>query len=358
MSDAEHSHPTPPIEDAGSQALAEALKSSFAIVKVVMVILLIVFFGSGIFTVPPQKNAIILRFGQPVGGGDAQLLGPGLHFGLPYPIDEVVQIPILQIQSVSSTVGWYATTPEKELAGTEDGAMPTLNPAADGYTLSADGNIMHVRATARYLINKPIRYTFHFINASNLVQNALNNALFFASSQYTVDKALRHERARFKELVQKRLEKLLKDQDLGVSVELLEVTAIPPRQVKESFNAVTLAEQDLSKNINAAQGYTNQLLSKVQGEASSIINQARSEATRAIQSVEADSRSFSDQLPLYRQNPELFRERRLAETMARVLTNAQDKFYLGDRADGKPRQLRLFLNPEPQSPKAKEPGQP
>ena len=50
--------------DAGSQALAEALRSSFAIVKVVMVLLVLLFLASGFFTVGPQERAIILRFGK------------------------------------------------------------------------------------------------------------------------------------------------------------------------------------------------------------------------------------------------------------------------------------------------------
>ena len=63
MSDAhehhEHEKPaqiTP--EDSGSQALSEALRSSFAIVKVIMIFLVIVFFGSGLFTVPPNQRAV------------------------------------------------------------------------------------------------------------------------------------------------------------------------------------------------------------------------------------------------------------------------------------------------------------
>jgi hypothetical protein len=56
--------------DAGSQALAEALHSSFAIVKFVMLALVAVFLGSGFFTVGPQEKAIKLRFGRPVGEGD------------------------------------------------------------------------------------------------------------------------------------------------------------------------------------------------------------------------------------------------------------------------------------------------
>ena len=80
--------------DSGSQALAEALRSSFGIVKVVMGILFLLFLGSGFFTVGPQQKAIKLCFGKPVGEGDQVLLGSGAHWAWPYPIDDVIKIPI------------------------------------------------------------------------------------------------------------------------------------------------------------------------------------------------------------------------------------------------------------------------
>src|SRR6266496_6181216 len=76
--------------DAGSQALSEALRSSFVIVKFIMILLLLVFLASGFFTVGPQERAILLRLGKPVGQGEKALLLPGLHWSLPYPIDEYV----------------------------------------------------------------------------------------------------------------------------------------------------------------------------------------------------------------------------------------------------------------------------
>ena len=75
-----------------------------------MLVALFVF--SGFFTVGPQEKAIILRFGKPVGEGEKALLGPGLHWTFPYPIDDYKKVPITEIQRVSSGVGWYATTPD------------------------------------------------------------------------------------------------------------------------------------------------------------------------------------------------------------------------------------------------------
>src|SRR2546426_206113 len=111
--------------DTGSQALSEALRSSFGIVKVVMVILVFLFIFSGVFIVGPQERAVVLRFGRaPVGQGEKALLGPGLHWSFPYPIDEYIKVPITGVQKADSTTGWYYTTSAMEVAGNE----PYPNP--------------------------------------------------------------------------------------------------------------------------------------------------------------------------------------------------------------------------------------
>jgi membrane protease subunit HflK len=347
--------PRPPApvtpEDAGSQALAEALRSSFGLIKFVMVALVAVFLGSGFFTVGPQERAIVLRLGRPVGEGDKALLGAGLHWSFPYPIDEVVKVPITEVQRVSSTIGWYATTPEQELAGTELSAGPSLNPAVDGFALTADQNIIHTRAVAYYRINAPIHYVFGFVNASNVVQNALHNALFFASAKFKVDDILTRDVAGFRDAVRRRMTELVERQAVGVVIERCDVECRPPRQLKDAFNRVLQAEVTRSKVLNDAQSYENQVLIKASADAAACINAAETERTNMVASVVAEAQRFEVLLPQYRTNVDLFVQQRLNETISRVMNNVQDKILLPERADGKPRELRLLLNREPQKPK-------
>ena len=70
-----------------------------------------------------------------------------------------------------------------------------------------------------------------------------------------------------------------------------------------------------------------------------------------VKYIQADAKAFTDLLPSYQSNPYLFTQQRVAEAMAQVLTNVQDKIFLPQRADGKPRELRLQLNREPPQPK-------
>ena len=332
--------------DAGSQALAEALRSSFAIVKVLMVALVLLFLGSGFFTVGPQERAILLRFGRPVGEGEKALLMPGLHWSLPYPIDESIKVSISGLQQVRSSVGWYALTPEQELSGIEPPAGGPLNPIVDGYALTADANIIHARAILTYRINDPIRYVFNFVNASNAVQNAVDNALLYAASRFKVDDILTRDIAGFQEAVRRRATQLAEMQDLGIVVEQCAVQSVPPRQLKDAFANVLKAEVTRSKVLNEARSSENQATNKASADAASRINLAQSLRTNLVSDITAQAERFQEILPQYKDHPALFAQQRLTETLGRVLTNVQDKIFVADSADGKPKELRLLLNRE------------
>ena len=365
MSDHDHhDHSQPPLEaqDAGSQALAEALRSSFVIVKIAMVALVVVIFAAGFFTVGPQEKAVILRFGKPQGEGQKMLLGAGLHWSLPYPIDEVIRIPITEIQKVSSTVGWFLTTPEMELAGTEPPAGPSLNPQIDGYVVTADRNIIHTRATVSYHIDDPRTAIFNFASGtnqqfnlggvSNAVQNAVNNALILTAARFNVDDILTRDIAGFQDAVQQRVGELAEREHLGVAIDQVQVQSVAPRQLKDVFAMVTTARQNRDKLINDALSEQNRIASQAGAAAASITNAAESARTRYVTAIESDATAFTELLPKYESNPNLFAQLELAKAMTQILTNVQDKIFLPQRADGKPREFRLQLNREPPQPKS------
>ncbi|HYE31174.1 MAG TPA: protease modulator HflK [Methylomirabilota bacterium] len=334
--------PEADLEDSGSRALTDALKSSFFIVKALMVVLVLVFLGSGFFTVPGNERAIILRFGRPVGNGADQLKGPGAHWSFPSPIDEVVRIPIGEAQTVTSTAGWFAVTPEQEAANQLPDPMPSLNPAADGYTLTADANIIHVRATLTYRITDPLAYALNFVNTRAVLQNTLNNAIAYASARHTADQAVRLDVLGFRERVLARVRELIDAHGLGVAIDQADVRAIPPRYIAGAFEEVLRAELDRRKAISDAQAYSNRVITAAGGEADAVLNKGREDRTRMIAEINADAEAFKNQLPYYRQNQRLFMARLQTERLQNILTNVDEKTFLPTRGDGK-RELRLNI---------------
>lgn len=341
-----------PQDDSSSQALSEALRSSFWIVKIIMLVLAVAFLCSGVFIVPPNQKVVVLRFGKPMSTTKEQLLGPGLHWSWPDPIDEKVPIPTSEIQNVTSSVGWYALNPD----GTESGPGPSLNPAIDGYAMTADGNIIHARVTLNYRITDPISYMLNFKNAKEIVTNALDNALLDAATQFKVDDAVRLERVGFKDKVVQIFNRAVEKQQLGIVVESSNLDSIAPRQVKDAFDAVIAVEQESSATNNAAKSAATTLLSAALSESNSIVTTAMSASSELLGKIAADAKVFQGSLLAYERNPALFRQLLMTETWQTILANADDKFInlINDPVSGKPYELRLQLNREAESDQDRE----
>lgn len=351
----QNSPPGQPL-DAGAQALADALRSSFGIVKVVMALLFVVFLFSGVFTVGPREKAIRLTFGKPVGEGDKVLLGSGFHFGWPYPIGDVIKIPITEVQEVRSRSHWFLQTAVQEAAGEIPPAGPSLNPMLDGYALTADRNIIHAKATVRYRIEDPVRCVFDFSSGadqtygltgiSNAVLNALDNALVYAAARSRLDEVL-FEKTAFQDAVQRRVVQLVLDQKLGVTVEQCLVETRQPRQLDLPFKFVTEAGQKRATALTEARSYRDKKLSEAEGEAAARLNMAQAERNDMVAKIEGDAAIFKKVLPYYRADPALFVQQELSKVLGRTIAGVDYKMYLPTTPDGKPMELRLNLNREP-----------
>jgi membrane protease subunit HflK len=336
----------PPAEDAASQALAEALRSSFFIVKIIMVGLVLVFLGSGFFTVGPQEQAVVLRLGKPVGQGAQALLGPGPHWAWPAPIDEVIKLHTTSLTNADSSVGYYQTAQERARGEPEPPAVDRLNPATSSYVLSADTNIIHVAASAKYHITDPIAFHFDFSNAPAFITNALNNALLVAASEFTVDAILSTNRAAFRERVQRRVQELTEAENLGVSVDQVDVDSSAPLYLKAKFDEVDKALQNQKETLNKAQTYATTNIAYATGEAAKRVNLAEAARTNMVDNMAAQAKAFLSLRDQYERNPELFKRIRQMAALENVYTNVDEKWMVPPNAH----EVRIQLNREPQAP--------
>src|SRR5439155_6951259 len=240
-----------------------------------------------------NQVAIKLRFGRVVGVGEGQLLRPGLHWKLPYPVHEIVYVPVGESHTVTSTAGWYSQTPEEAASGQKPQPLGMLRPGVDGYTLTGDGDIIHAKATLSYRISDPVRYTFQFANATNLLQHILDNALFHASARFTADVLYRNKLA-FQEAVQARVAQRIEQLNLGVKIESGEVRTDtePPIDVNEAFNKVTEAQQQGDIKIQEAESYARVATNKAVGDATVILRGALTSSNYLVTTVAAEADRF------------------------------------------------------------------
>jgi len=344
---AEHHDSTQVVEDARARALAEALQSSFKVIRVLMVVLAVAFLGSGITKVGSGEQGLLLRFGEL----KAPPLEPGLHFAWPNPIDQIVKVDVSQDFKITSDVGWRtleSDNPEESF---------NFDPGYAGYTLTGDGNTVHIKAVMNFKLEKSEKaikaYAFEFDDVTGFLQSALDNAVYHASASQSALDAYTTGKRKLEVDILNRIKKVVNEaHELPITEISLALEVDIPGDVKPDYEDFLTSENEREEKEEKADGDAARIVTKAEGDARVILSGGETTKHQLLTSVEAEARSFAEQRPYYESNPELFRQRLLTGTMQRILTNAVDVFYLSGR------QPRIWLNRTPEKPKLKEGGAP
>ena len=336
------------MDDARTRALTEALQSSFKVIRVIMVILAVAFLGSGITRVENSKQALHLQFGE----YQDPPLQPGLHWAWPYPIDEIVQIPVTGYAPITSDVGYRTAGTDKPQASM------TFQPTFDGYTLTGDGNVLHVKAEMNFSLDEKSgdaikAYEFGFSDVTGFLESVLDNAVYHASaSRSAIDAVTKQPELR--NAIERRVKKTISETGSGLWIKInsLLLVVTVPLDVKPDFGDPLAVEQERLMAVEKANEVAVSTLAKALGQAKVIEGAGETAANTLLTSVQAEAKAFAEQRPYYEENPGLFEQRLVAETMQQVLTNAVDVFYLSGRTP------RIWLNRTPEKRKLKEGGAP
>ncbi|MFM8414773.1 MAG: SPFH domain-containing protein, partial [Planctomycetota bacterium] len=93
--------------DPADRALAEALRLSFGILKLVMLALAVGYALSGLFSVGSNEVALRLRFGRYVGPPEERVLERGTYLAAPFPIEQVITIDTRPQSLTLDREFWY-----------------------------------------------------------------------------------------------------------------------------------------------------------------------------------------------------------------------------------------------------------
>jgi len=269
-----HAPDTDAMLDPARRSLADALNVSFRLLKVLLVVLIVVYIGSGVFRVDEQHVAVRLQFGEIVGGGgDDSIYTSGWHFGLPYPVGEVVQVPIAERRVVQHKAFWFAvnegdeTKEVRELATA--GGYQRLDPEQDGFLLTGDAGIVHARYELRYKVVDPVLYVTHVGNealADQVVSRAVERAMVhFVAGVGAREFVLRKQT----DTVKAEAQTFLDDLRTGIAITQVNMgadDAALPLAVIPSYERVTAVESQRGSLEDEARGQYASTLSQTAGE--------------------------------------------------------------------------------------------
>lgn len=369
--------------DSGNKSLAEALRMSFGILKIIMVVLILLYLASGVFTVEKDERAIVLWFGKAkVQADGGRLIGPGLHWTAPFPIAEIIKIPATSTNKISIDSFWYYETEQEKLNKKKTRFPRTLNPVQDGYCLtrgeSSDGgssmdyNIVHSKWQINYSI-KSDPYAFFkniyvetaapgelmsdVINRSikPLLSSMAEDAIVTVMVNYTIDQAITNEKTAISKQAKKLLQSKLDSIDSGIQVEDMQILAMTwPGQVDDAFQQSIIASQQKKASIIDAESYRDKTINEAQGPAQEKVSQAKAYRTRVVESAKANYEYLKNILPEYQQRPELVIQKIYQDAVEEVLDNAEEKIIVQPASGDKQREFRILINRDPAAKKAQK----
>lgn len=340
-------NPTPqdPLSDAGTQALSEALRLSFRLLRGLMVLMGLAYLASGLFVVPQHERALVLHLGRVAGPGGDRIKQPGLHWTWPRPFSEIVRVTTERVQTLDTRSFWYGrATDFQDNAGPGD----TLRPDADGYVVTGDANLLHSRWALRYTVTDPYRFRFAFTDAESVLRHELDRAVVQVSARFAVDRALRTDLEAYRDEVDRVLRARLDNFGLGVRIQGVDVLAIaPPPQVAAAFDTVTQSAQERAQFISDARAYAVRTVNEAEGEAARLRAQGESARQARLSEITSRADAFARLYPAWKAQPDIVGRTLLQDGVRRALTRVKEK-YVVHRGNGGPdgaQEIRLHLGP-------------
>ncbi|MGH9627970.1 MAG: FtsH protease activity modulator HflK [Bryobacteraceae bacterium] len=266
--------------------------------------------ATGIYIVPADQQAVVTRFGRV---SEPRVM-PGLHISLPWPIDRVSRLKVQQLQR--AVIGGDAA----------DQVLGRYDPSRSQF-LTGDQNLIHVRTVVQYSVGVPADYLFRAQDVGGVVERVVEAELARAIANLNVDAILTTGKAVLQAAVRSAAQQRLDEYGTGTVLANVNIESVtPPPEAADSFRDVASARADLSRIVNEAQGYANDIVPRARGEARQLIEAAKSHQTHVTNKARGDTMRFMQVAAEYTKASEVNGRRLYIETLEQVLPRIRKVF--------------------------------
>lgn len=261
------------------------------------------------YTVQPEERAVVKRFGEVIGISD-----PGLHFKLPFGIDDVQRVATERV--LKQEFGFRT----EEVSREQSSRYSEQDFPHESLMLSGDLNMIDVEWVVQYRISDPIKYLYAMREPERTLRDISESVMRRVVGNRIGSEVLTTGRVEIAATARDEIQGAMKQYDNGmhiITVELQDV--VPPARVQPAFNEVNEARQERERMINEATKQANQAIPRAEGEANRRIAQAEGYATERVNRARGETARFTAVLGEYRTAPEVTRSRMYLEALHQTL---------------------------------------
>ena len=282
-----------------------------------ILIVIALWLATGFYQVQTNENGVVLRFGKYV-----DTTAPGLHYHLPYPIEDVIKVSMTQERSIN-------------LGGNDASAHSYRDNAfTETHMLTGDENIVDINLTVVWRIKNANDFLFNMRSPEETVRVAAQSVLREIVGQSEMMPIISGDRGKVEDDTKSELQKVL--DDFGSGVEIVRVKlqkADPPKQVVDAFNEVQRAKADMERFKNEAEAYRNEVVPNAHGQASQILQSAEAYNQAVVNKATGEADRFNSVYKAYKKGKDVTIRRLYLETMEEVLKKS-DKVIVDPSTKG------------------------
>lgn len=291
------------------------------VIGLVALFFLIVGLRTTLFTIAPEEQGVVLRFGKFTG----RIAEPGLNVKIPFGIDRVEKVAVLRQHN--EEFGYVKSGGPRPRSGSN-----FLNVSL---MVTGDLNAAVVEWTVQYRVGNPTDFLFNVRQPVETLRDASESVMREVVGDRTIDEVLTIGRQDIEVTALTKLQELMNRYQMGISIEQVVLrNVVPPEAVKNSFNAVNQSQQEKEKLINQARAEYNKVIPRARGEAEQGIQEAEGYAIERVNRAEGDVARFNAMYAEYKKAPEVTRRRIYLETMREVIPRLGSKIIIDDDVQG------------------------
>jgi regulator of protease activity HflC (stomatin/prohibitin superfamily) len=275
------------------------------------------------------EEALLERFGRPV--ATREILGPGLHFKLPWPIDKVYRFRTKEVQVIRvgadegkeeeehKTILWTISHAREEfhlmVAGREDQA-PAAAPGAAKKPPPV--SLLSASIPVHFQVQDLKAYAYKFADAHRLLEELATREVvrYMVSADY--QEVTSSGRAAAAAELRQRIQQRADEQGLGVKVLFVGLADIhPPVGVAQSYEQVVGARQKREANLLEAQAHRIRTNALATAEALRTRRQANARRQQIEQRALAQAAYFTNQQAAFQAAPKVYMQRAFFNSLIR-----------------------------------------
>jgi membrane protease subunit HflK len=277
-----------------------------------------------IYTIPSDSKGIVLRF-----GGISSVVDPGLHVKIPF-ADEIYVVPATRKQSLE--FGFRISG--KDLLSRGNSERSDTPVANEKLMLTKDNKLIEVEWVMHFHIGAPEDYVFNLPGSSAEKEKIIRDLCMgtmrriFASVMF--DEGLTSGKQKIQEQAFQSLQSAFETLKMGIQIDevLLQETNVSAA-IREEYNSVTTAEEQVKTMIYQAEAHANKVIPEAEGQASVLISEGEAYKFKRISEAEGEAARLNLLQEAYKLNPELTRLNMWAEGMTEVWRKLKVVFVEG-----------------------------